>query len=147
MADVKAFSDGEISVEKELLLQDRATARYKHLDKNTALKIGDRVKVLITVKSDRPMSHVTITDDRAAALEPVDQLPGYVYADGVCAYRENRDAATNLYIDYLPKGTYLFEYELTVNNAGTYSTGIATATCTQAPTLTAHSSGSILNIP
>lgn len=147
MADVKAFSDGKIYVEKELLVQDRATSKYKHVDRNTALKIGDRVKVVITVKSDRPMSHVTVTDDRAAALEPVDQLPGYVYADGVCAYRENRDSATNLYLDYLPKGTYLFKYELTVNNAGVFSTGLATVTCTQAPTLTAHSSGSVLCIP
>lgn len=145
MADVKAFSDGEISVEKQLLVLDKNSNRWVAV-KDNELKLGDRVKVIITVKTDRPMSQVTVEDARAAAFEPVKQLPGFLFADGAFAYLENRDAQTNLYIDYLPKGTYLFEYELNVNNSGEYSSGIATATCTMAPTLTAHSSGQILTI-
>ena len=141
MADIKAFSDGEITVEKSLLRQH--DGQWTRVD---SLHVGDRVKTVLTVKTDRPMSQVIISDDRAAALEPVDQLPGYIWAERVCAYRENRDAATNIFVDYLPKGTYVFEYELNVNNAGMFSTGLATVTCTQAPTLTAHSSGSMLTV-
>lgn len=141
MADIKAFSDGEITVEKSLLCQQ--DGKWVRVD---SLRVGDRVKTVLTVKATRPMSQIIISDERAAALEPVDQLPGYIWAERVCAYRENRDATTNIFIDYLPKGTYIFEYELNVNNAGMFSTGLATVTCTQAPTLTAHSSGSMLSV-
>lgn len=145
VASVKAFSDGEVSVDKLLLVLDQKTNKWQHVTNNTLL-LGDRVKVILTVKTSRPMSQVVVDDARAAALEPVIQLPRFVFADGASAYLQNRDTKTVLYFDYLPKGTYLFEYEANVNNTGTYSSGIATATCTLAPTLTAHSSGNTLTI-
>ena len=143
MNDIKAYSDGEISVGKALLVE--RDGKWVDLGKDK-LKVGDKVRVVITVKSDRPMSNVIVSDERAATFEPVDQLPGYVYADALCAYRENRDAVTNLYIDYLPKGTYLIQYDVKVNNAGTFAGGTATAICSQAPSLTAHSSGLVLTV-
>lgn len=143
MEQIKAFSDGEVSVDKRLLVLNRATNKWVDAD---SVRLGDNLKVLLTVKADRPMSHVIVNDRRAAAFEPVVQLPRFVYADGVCAYLENRDAVTNLYVDYLPKGTYLFEYELKANNSGEYASGIATATCAMAPTVTAHSSGTMIYV-
>jgi hypothetical protein len=46
----------------------------------------------------------------------------------------------------MPKGTYILEYEVSVNNAGQFASGIATVTCIQAPELTAHSAGSLLTV-
>ena len=82
--------------------------------------------------------------NRAACFEPVEQLPRPIYSEGICFYRENRDSATNIYVTHMPKGTYLLEYEMFVNNAGTFSSGVATLQCQQAPQLTAHSAGAIL---
>lgn len=141
MADVKAYSDGEIKVEKKLYVM--RDGRWANVD---SLKTGDRVKVQIAVNSSRPMSGVVVSDERPAAFEPVEQLSRRIFSDGLPAYRENRDSKTILYLDYVPKGVYLFEYEMFVNNAGQFSSGIATATCTEAPTLTAHSSGTVLNV-
>ena len=92
------------------------------------------------------MQYMAITDDRAACLEPVEQLPTPIYSEGLCFYRENRDAFTNIFVTNMPKGTYLLEYELWVNNAGEFSSGIATIQSQYAPELSAHSSGTIINV-
>ncbi len=98
----------------------------------------------LTVKSGRDIQYVAIDDERAAALEPLDQTPTPLYSEGICFYRENRDSSTNFFITNLPKGTYMISYELSVNNAGTFASGIATIQSQYAPELSAHSSGTIL---
>lgn len=145
-ADVRAFSDGEISIEKKLNVRN-ADGSWRAFDAATdTLRVGQKVRILLTVKTDRPMSRVIVTDQRAATLIPVIQLSGWIYGEGIMAYYENRTAATNLYLEYVPKGTYQMQYDFTVNNAGTFNSGVAEATCQQAPTLTAHSSGCLLRV-
>ena len=87
------------------------------------------------------MDYVAIIDDRPACMEPMDQLPTPVYSEGLCFYRENRDASTRIFIDHLPKGTYLLSYDVWVNNAGEYTSGIATVQSQYAPRYSAHSAG------
>ena len=43
--------------------------------------------------------------------------------------------------DYLPKGTYVFEYPLRVNMSGDFSNGITSIQCMYAPEFTSHSEG------
>jgi hypothetical protein len=141
MASVDACTDGEISIAKDMYVQRNGA--WQNID---TLRVGDKVKIVLTIKASRPYSELIITDDRAATFMPKDQLAGWVYGDGISAYRENRNAATNLYISYMAKGTYKLEYEMSVNNSGTFASGIATVTCAQAPELTAHSSGTTLSV-
>lgn len=152
MQDIKAYSeDDEISVEKRLLVRD---ASGKMQDAPKVLQVGQTVTVSITLKTTRPMSYVNVTDQRPATFEPVDQMSHYVgpsfwrasTGNDVPHYRENRDASTRILIDYLPEGTHVISYDVTVNNAGTYASGIVTATCDRAPSLTSHSAGSILDV-
>ena len=110
----------------------------------SALNVGDRIQVRITVKTERDLDFVALTDDRAACLEPVDQLPRYDYADRAFFYRETRDSATTFFISSLNKGTYVFTYDAYVNNAGTFSSGIATAQCQYAPQIVSHSAGTLI---
>ena len=51
------------------------------------------------------------------------------------------DASTDFFFDYIPKGTYVFEYPLLVNAAGDYANGITTIQCMYAPEFSAHSEG------
>lgn len=141
MTEVESYSDGEISINKTMYVQ--RSGKWQNID---SLRVGDRVKIVLTVKASRPFSQLVITDDRAATFMPKDQLAGWVYGDGISAYRENRNSQTNLYINYMSKGTYLLEYEMTVNNAGQFALGIATVTCSLAPELTAHSGGSLITV-
>jgi len=123
------------------------------------LKTGDKVVVRIILTVDRNLEFVHMKDLRAAALEPVapvssgnsgrseeNGLSGYRYQDGLGYYQSTTDQATNFFFDYLPKGTYVFEYPLRVNGAGEYSNGIATIQCMYAPEFTAHSEGIRINV-
>ena len=101
--------------------------------------IGDKVVVRLTVKTDRDMQYVHLKDLRAACFEPVNQLSGTRWREEVVYYLENKDASTNFFFHYLPKGTYVFEYPLWVNQSGNYQDGIASIQCLYSPEFTAHS--------
>lgn len=141
MKDVKAHSIPELSIEKEALMStDKGWAP------SSEFTVGQVVKVRLVINAKRAMDYVSIVDNRAATFEPVVQTPRPVYCDGLVFYLENRDAATNIFIDHLPKGQYVIEYEMNVNNAGEYASGLATIQSQYAPEMTAHSSGNQLTV-
>ena len=59
--------------------------------------------------------------------EPVNVISGYKYQDGLGYYESTKDTASHFFIDYLPKGTYVFEYATRVVHKGQYQTGLAAA--------------------
>lgn len=111
-----------------------------------SLAVGDRVQIVLTIHCKRNLDYVTIIDDRAAAFEPVDQAPGWIYSEGVGFYRENRDSFTGLYIDCMRPGTYQLIYEMNVTIAGRFSSGVAAIQSQYAPELSAHSAGAMLHV-
>jgi uncharacterized protein YfaS (alpha-2-macroglobulin family) len=106
-----------------------------------SLHIGDKIKVRIELRVDRDMEFVHMKDMRAAGFEPINVLSEYKYQGGLGYYESTKDAATNFFFDYLPKGTYVFEYLMVVNNKGDMSNGITTIQCMYAPEFTSHSEG------
>ncbi len=80
-------------------------------------------------------------DMRASGLEPINVLSGYKYQDGLGYYESIRDAATNFFFGWLPKGAYVFDYPLRVTHYGNFSNGITTIQCMYAPEFTSHSEG------
>ncbi|WP_299254026.1 alpha-2-macroglobulin family protein [uncultured Lacinutrix sp.] len=111
------------------------------ITKDTKLEVGDLVRVRIELRSDRAMEFVHMKDMRAAGLEPVNVLSKYKYQDGLGYYEATKDASTNFFFDYLPKGVYVFEYDLRVSNAGNMSNGITTIQSMYAPEFSSHSEG------
>lgn len=142
---IDAFTDGEISIDKLLTVTAPDGKTYAIHD-DTVVPVGSTVTVRLTIKADRPYSCITIADERPAGLIPQDQVSQYVWNNALGAYRESRPDRTNFYIYYMPQGVYVYEYKLYATVAGTYTSGIATVTCDQAPDLTAHSAGSRLKI-
>ena len=63
----------------------------------------------------------------------------YKYQDGLAYYESTRDTASHFFIDYLPKGTYVFEYSTRVQLRGRYQTGVAEIQCMYAPEFNSHS--------
>ncbi len=110
------------------------------------LRTGDRMRVTLTIKARQSMDYVAVVDNRASCFEPVDQLPGYVYADGLSFYRVNADAATSLFITHLPAGTFVLSYDMQVNNAGVFTSGAATVQSQLSPSLTARSAGAVFAV-
>lgn len=105
------------------------------------LMLGDLVKVRIELHVDRTMEYLHMKDMRAACFEPVNVLSQYKWQDGLGYYESTRDAATNFFIHWLPKGNYVFEYPLRVTHKGNFSNGITTIQCMYAPEFTSHSEG------
>jgi len=91
-------------------------------------KIGDKVKVRLTIEADRDYDFVTVTDNRAACLEPVNQLSGYRYG----CYQEMKDKYSAYHYNMLSKGTHVIETEYYIEREGTYHSGSATAVCAYA---------------
>jgi uncharacterized protein YfaS (alpha-2-macroglobulin family) len=108
---------------------------------DTKLSVGDLIRVRIELRSDRPMEFVHLKDMRAAGFEPINILSKYKWQDNLGYYESTKDAATNFFIDYLPKGVFVFEYDLRVNNAGDMSNGISTIQSMYAPEFSSHSEG------
>jgi hypothetical protein len=108
---------------------------------NNDLKVGDKVIVRIELRVDRSMEYVHMKDMRASCFEPLNVLSGYRYQGGLGYYESTGDAATNFFFDYLPKGTYVFEYPLRVFHQGEFSNGITSIQCMYAPEFTSHSEG------
>ncbi len=113
---------------------------------STKLKVGDLIRVRIELRSDRPMEFVHMKDMRASGLEPINVLSQYKWQDGLGYYESTKDASSNFFFDYLPKGVFVFEYDLRVNNAGDMSNGITTIQSMYAPEFSSHSEGVRISI-
>ncbi|WP_241285480.1 alpha-2-macroglobulin family protein [Chryseobacterium arthrosphaerae] len=116
------------------------------ITENSPLTVGDQITVRMILNTDRPMQYVHLKDMRAAGLEPVDVLSGYQYKNNLGYYQATKDASTNFYIYYMPKGKYVFEYDLVCNASGIFSSGFATLQNYYAPQMNARTKGDQLEI-
>lgn len=139
---ITTFEETPLTLKKQLFIE---TNSQKGLVINPIngkeLNPGDKLKVRIELRVDRDMEYVHMKDMRASGLEPMNVLSTYKWQDGLGYYESTRDASTNFFFDYLPKGTYVFEYPLRVQHKGDFSNGITTIQCMYAPEFTSHSEG------
>jgi uncharacterized protein YfaS (alpha-2-macroglobulin family) len=105
------------------------------------IKVGDKIKVRIELKSDRDMEYVHMKDMRASCMEPTNVISEYKYQGGLGYYESTKDASTNFFFGWIPRGTYVFEYSLFVTHNGNFSNGITSIQCMYAPEFTSHSEG------
>lgn len=140
MTQIKEKAIEEVSISKEYYVY----AQDGSLHKTDAFKVGDKVKVRVIIKTNKDMDFVTITDERAACFEPVDQLSGYRSEDNTWFYQETKDTQTNVFISSLDKGTHIIGYDVWVTSPGEFTSGIATIQCQYAPQLSAHSAGKVI---
>lgn len=110
------------------------------------VKVGDELVVRVTLHTDRDMEYVHLKDYRGSGTEPVNVLSRYRYQDGLAYYETTRDTASHFFIDYLPKGTYVFEYATRVVHKGQYQTGVAQIECMYAPEFNSHSESIPLDV-
>ena len=101
--------------------------------------MGETLVVRVELRSDRDMEYVHMKDMRGSGTEPVNVLSHWKYQDGLAYYESTRDTATHFFFAYLPKGTYVFEYDLKVFHKGEYQTGMAEIECMYAPEFSSHS--------
>ena len=127
-----------ISVTREIL----ADGKSQGAPDTYQLKVGDRVRVRITIVADRDYDFVQVIDKRAACLEPVSQRSGYQRG----FYITPRDCTTNFYFDQLPKGKHVVETEYYVDRAGQYESGTCTVSCAYSPEFRALTKSITINV-
>lgn len=122
-------SGSDLKVERQIIPSQRGP-----------LKVGDKVKVRITLTAARDLDFVQIVDKRAACMEPVEQQSGYSWG----LYCDMKDNRTVYFIDMLPKGKRVIEKEFYLDRAGTYETGSITAQCAYAPEFAAIGKSAVI---
>lgn len=140
--------NGPLSVKKRLYkkVSNNSGKELKEITSQDALEIGDLVTVRIEIKTENDMDFVHLKDMRASGFEPVDVLSEYKWQDGLGYYQSTKDVATHFFFDNVPKGTYVFEYEVRANNAGNFSNGITNIESMYAPEFSSHSAGKRIKI-
>lgn len=141
-------SENYISITKELYKKIKTVngEELQKISSETPLKVGDKVTVRMILNTDRPMEFIHIKDMRAAGFEPVDVLSGYQWKSNLGYYQSTKDASTNFYIQYMPKGKYVFEYDYVANASGKFSNGITTMQNYYAPQMNSHTKGTNVTI-
>ncbi len=141
MARVTPHAGTPLQLKKALFVKE-TTGKGPVLKPVTGpVAVGDELVVRLELRADRDLEFVHLKDQRGSGTEPVAVLSQYKYQDGLVYYESTRDAATHFFIDYLPKGTYVFEYSTRVQLKGRYQTGIAEIQCMYAPEFNSHSEG------
>jgi hypothetical protein len=139
MSKVTPYEGTPLKLKKTLFLKVN-TAKGPVLEAvKGPLNVGDELVVRIELRVDRDMEYVHLKDQRGSGTEPVNVLSRYKYQDGLAYYESTRDTASHFFIDYLPKGTYVFEYSTRIQLRGQYQTGVAQIQCMYAPEFNSHS--------
>jgi len=145
---IKTFKETPLTLAKQYFIEENSSSGPKliEINDNKILKPGDKLKVRIVLKVDREMEFVHLKDMRPANTEPINVISQYKWQDGLGYYESTKDLSSNFFMDYLPKGTFVFEYPINIVREGNCSTGIATIQCMYAPEFSSHSNGLKLKV-
>ena len=140
---VKASEKGPLQLEKSIYIERYTSNGVVHekLEEGMSPKVGDKLRVRLELSTSQSMSYVHVKDGRASTLEPIQVLSQYKWGQGLSYYQAVGDAAMHFFIDYMPKGKYVVEYELRVTHEGEFAGGIAELECMYAPEFSGHSKG------
>lgn len=115
-------------------------------EKEGEIKVGDKVKILITFENSQDMEFVYLKDLRGACFEPTEQLSRYHWSDGLWYYQSTSDVSMEYFIEYLPKGKHELSYEVYVTKEGNFSAGYSHIQCQYVPEFGAYSNGEKIKI-
>ncbi len=140
---VKSFSETPLKLNKTLykVIRTAKGDRMESITSGTEIKPGDRIKVRIELRVDREMEYVHMKDMRASGFEPENVISQYKYQGQLGYYESTKDLASHFYFNYLPKGTFVFEYPVICVHKGDFSAGITSIESMYAPEFKSHSEG------
>ena len=140
--NVKSSSSEYLQVEKEWFVVKQTSDGENLIPlQNENLKIGDLVRIQLSIKAKDDFNFIHLKDLRASTFEPTNVISEYKYKDGLRFYQVTKDASTNFFIDDLPRGTYIIEYDLRVNQNGDFTGGHSNLQSMYAPEFSAKTKG------
>lgn len=126
-----AFATKAVQIERRFERSDSTVATSVPLAK------GEKIRVILTITTDREMDNLILTDHRAALLEPIG-VSAYSWTNNAFYYRDIRNTEERFYIEHLSRGTAVLSYECYVTASGTTLAGLASIVSELAPEFTAH---------
>ena len=135
---LQAFHTKALKVERRFERCDSTLATATPLSK------GEKIRVILTVTTDREMDNIILTDHRAALLEPIG-ISAYSWTNNAFYYRDIRNTEERFYIEHLSRGTTTFSYECYVTASGTTLAGLTSIVSELAPEFTAHTTTASLH--
>ena len=139
VSKIEPYEGTPLAVKKSLFVKKNTDDGPEISPVTGAVEIGDELVTRVEIRVDRDMEFVHLKDYRGSGTEPVNVLSQYRSRDGLWYYESTKDTASHFFIDYLRKGTYVFETSVRVQHAGKYETGIAELQCMYAPEFNSHS--------
>ena len=148
IAKVTPHGDNPLTLKKSLFIKSNGKGgpELKPLADGAALKPGDELVTRVELRTDRDLEYVHLKDQRGSGTEPVNVLSSWRFQDGLAYYESTRDTASHFFIEYLPKGTYVFETSVRVQLRGEYQSGVAEIQCLYAPEFNSHSGSVALKV-
>lgn len=144
-AEAKASPKGVINVTRQYFTRftQDGVQKLRPVQDLGEVKVGDEVEVQLTLTTDSAFEYVRLSDPKPAGFESDELLSGWT-ADPLWLYRENRDAETNFFINWLPAGTVTFNYVLRPTVEGRFHALPAQAQSMYAPEFGAHTAAAAL---
>ncbi|HON19309.1 MAG TPA: alpha-2-macroglobulin family protein, partial [Salinivirgaceae bacterium] len=105
------------------------------------LKTGDKVRVRMTITSQRELEFVIVRLPYAACFEPAQMMSGFGQKGGEWYYVENYDDRSDFYFYRLKQGVTVLEFDMYVLRPGRYSAAPATVQSLYAPEFLGRSKG------
>lgn len=146
-AEAKASPKGVINVTRQYFTRftQDGVQKLRPVQDLGEVKVGDEVEVQLTLTTDSAFEYVRLSDPKPAGFESDELLSGWT-ADPLWLYRENRDAETNFFINWLPAGTVTFNYVLRPTVEGRFHALPAQAQSMYAPEFGAHTAAAALTV-
>jgi TonB-dependent SusC/RagA subfamily outer membrane receptor len=120
--------------------------KWELINENSVVKIGDKIKTIITIETPRQLKYVFIDEKRPAASEPADAASDYQYGKGFSYYRSVRDAGYQFFAEQVPSGISTLQYETVTAKEGIFSSGTVSLQCMYQPQLRAYGAGTMLTV-
>ena len=139
VSKIEPYEGTPLTLKKSLYIKKNTEKGPVISEVKGPVEVGDELVMRVEIRVDRAMEYVHLKDYRGSGTEPVNVLSRYKFQDGLAYYESTKDTASHFFIDYLPRGTYVFEYSVRVQHRGVYETGIAELQCMYAPEFNSHS--------
>ena len=104
----------------ERVLEVKQHDGWKTFNPAESLPKGTHIRMILRIESERDMDFVSLRAGRAACMEPLRPLSGYIRYDRGGTYRVVRDACTEYFFERLPKGRSEIVEECYLDRSGTY---------------------------
>lgn len=147
LENIKTDSTKTLYITKTLYKKVKATKGNELMELNKeSLKTGDLITIRLVLKTENDLEFVHLKDLRASCFEPVDVISIYERGNNLSYYKSTKDVATHFFFDNINKGTYVLEYDVRINNSGSFNDGIATLQSMYAPEFSAHSTNTTIKV-